>query len=249
MTFDPLEQFNIIGFCKPQHSAFIPGIFDSVSIVGMLNVLLFSAVSLTVLSTKPTGFISYRNIFLYTISELKVLISSNMVFKKPIFSCYLISLFFFILFSNVFGMIPYSVTVTSFFVISFFCASVTFIGSTITGLKYNKIKFFSVFLPGGVPLVISIFLIIIEMISYFSKVLSLSIRLFANMMSGHTLLKILLGFSWLMLISGQSIAVFGLIPLFVVFCVTFLECMIAFLQAYIFIVLSLIYFNDVVNLH
>jgi ATP synthase subunit 6 len=119
-----------------------------------------------------------------------------MVFKKQIFLGYLIYLFFFILFSNVFGMVPYNSTVTSYFVLSFFFASITFIGVTIVGIRYHRINFLQIFLPDGVPKQIAIFgLLGIEIISYFSRVLSLSIRLFANMMSGHTLLKILLGFA------------------------------------------------------
>lgn len=133
--------------------------------------------------------------FFSVIELLNSIFTSNMLFKKQIFMGFLINLFFFILYSNTFGMIPYSVTVTSYFALTFFFAAVTFFSVTLVGIFYNKFEFFKVFLPGGVPLVISVFLIIIECISYVSKVLSLSIRLFANMMSGHTLLKILLSFS------------------------------------------------------
>jgi ATP synthase subunit 6 len=105
------------------------------------------------------------------------------------------------------------------------------------------------FLPEGIPLVISIILIAIEFISYFSKVLSLSIRLFANMMSGHTLLKILIAFAWTIIWLGFSFSVFGVIPIFIVFLVTGLEFVIAFLQAYVYVVLVSIYLNDLINLH
>jgi F-type H+-transporting ATPase subunit a len=118
-----------------------------------------------------------------------------MIFKKQIFLSYLITLFSFILFSNIFGMIPYNVTVTSYFVLSFFFAAITFISVTLVGIRYHGKNFIKILLPEGVPFMIALILIPIEFISYFSRVLSLSIRLFANMLSGHTLLKILLGFS------------------------------------------------------
>lgn len=97
------------------------------------------------------------------------------------------------------------------------------------------------------------FLFIIECLSYFSRVISLSVRLFANMLSGHILMKILIGFVWSIAVAVSSISVIwsfvSIFPLLVVFCVTFLEIVIAFLQAYVFFVLLSIYLNDVINLH
>ena len=93
------------------------------------------------------------------------------------------------------------------------------------------------------------FLIIIELISYIARVFSLAIRLFANMMSGHTLLKILAGFSWSILNSGDFFLIFSLLPTVVIIAVSFLEVAIAFLQAYVFVILLCIYINDVLHLH
>jgi ATP synthase subunit 6 len=97
--------------------------------------------------------------------------------------------------ANMVGLIPYSFTATSSFVITFFLALSYFIGINIISVFKNKWTTPNLFLPSGVPLAIAPFLILIEMVSYFAKVFSLSIRLFANMMSGHALLKILIGFS------------------------------------------------------
>lgn len=103
-------------------------------------------------------------------------------------------LFLLILVSNLLGMVPYSITVTSHFIFTFYYALSFFIGINLIGILYHKEKYFVLFLPDGVPITIIPFLILIEYISYFSRVLSLSIRLFANMMSGHILMKILIGF-------------------------------------------------------
>jgi ATP synthase subunit 6 len=104
-------------------------------------------------------------------------------------------------------------------------------------------------LPSGVPLGIAPFLIIIEIVSYFAKVFSLSIRLFANMMSGHALLKILIGFSWTLLGTISYYTIIALFPWILVTVIMFLEALIAFLQAYVFTILVTIYINDVLTDH
>ena len=93
-------------------------------------------------------------------------------------------------------MIPYALTVTSYIVLSFFLSLSAFIGLNLVGLILNGTTIWKLLLPEGIPLIISTGLVLIEFISYISKVFSLSIRLFANMMSGHTLLKILIAFAW-----------------------------------------------------
>jgi len=107
----------------------------------------------------------------------------------------------------------------------------------------------NLFLPSGVPIFIAPFLVIIEFISYIAKVFSLSIRLFANMMSGHALLKILIGFSWALLSSGSALILLSIFPWIIVTAIMFLEMLIAFLQAYVFIILLSIYINDVLSSH
>ena len=103
-------------------------------------------------------------------------------------------IFFFIFLSNILGMVVYSFTITSSLILTFFFSSSFFFGSNIYGFLLNLSNFFSLFIPRGVPVVILPMLFIIEIISYFSRVISLAVRLFANMLSGHALLKILLSF-------------------------------------------------------
>jgi ATP synthase subunit 6 len=153
--------------------------------------------------------------------------------------------FMIILVCNVQGMIPYSFTVTSHLIVTFSLALAIFIGINILGILKNRRHFLSLFFPPGAPLGLAPLLVFIELVSYVFRVLSLSIRLFANLMSGHTLLKILSGFAWV------AVSHWGLflIPLAIIFLVTGLELAIAFLQAYIFSVLLCIYINDAFNLH
>lgn len=153
--------------------------------------------------------------------------------------------FIIILTCNVLGMIPYSFTVTSHAIITFSTALAIFIGINIIGILKNRYHFLSLFFPPGAPLALAPLLVFIELVSYVFRVLSLSIRLFANLMSGHTLLKILSTFAW------ASVSFWGLflIPIGIIFLITGLEVAIAFLQAYIFSVLLCIYINDAFNLH
>lgn len=106
----------------------------------------------------------------------------------------ILNLFLFIFFSNVLGMSPYSLTVTSSIVLTFFLSFQFFFGVTTVGIIEHRVRSLGFFLPSGVPLAVAPFLVVIELISYFARVLSLAIRLFANIMSGHSLLKILAGF-------------------------------------------------------
>lgn len=124
-----------------------------------------------------------------------------------------------------------------------------FIGNNLIGISFHKENYFVLFLPEGIPVPIIPGLILIEYVSYISRIFSLALRLFANMMSGHILLKILISFVWAT-ISSNLIHWFWIgLPLFVISLVIGLEFVIGFLQAYVFIVLISIYLNDVINTH
>ena len=152
------------------------------------------------------------------------------------------TLFLFLLFGNVLGMIPGSFTFTSHIAVTFTLAFVFFLVITIIGLAKHKLHFFSLFFPHGAPLLTAPILIPIELISYFSRPVSLSVRLFANMMVGHTLLKVIAGFAimlgWL-----------GFVPLALLVGITALEFLVACLQAYIFTILICLYLHDALHLH
>nr|YP_011017856.1 ATP synthase F0 subunit a [Pseudoceramium tenerrimum]WQF69732.1 ATP synthase F0 subunit a [Pseudoceramium tenerrimum]WQF69768.1 ATP synthase F0 subunit a [Pseudoceramium tenerrimum] len=186
-----------------------------------------------------------ENLYLLTAGVVK----DNLGLKGEFYFPFIFSLHLFLLFCNLIGMIPYSFTVTSHIIFTFSLALLIFIGINIIGLKTHGLLFFSLFLPRGVPLIIVPLLITIEFLSYIVKVFTLSIRLFANMTSGHTLLKIIAGFSWTMLNAGGLLAVLHVIPLVLLLALVGLELAIAGLQAYVFTLLTCIYLNDVLNLH
>jgi F-type H+-transporting ATPase subunit a len=155
---------------------------------------------------------------------------------------FIFTLFIFTLFGNILGMLPYGYTFTSQIAVTFFMAMVVFLGVTLIGLFKHGLHFFSLFFPHGAPLFTAPILIPIEVVSYLSRPISLSVRLFANMTVGHVLLKVLAGFV-------VALGFFGFVPLIVLVAITALELLVALLQAYIFTILCCIYLNDALHLH
>jgi F-type H+-transporting ATPase subunit a len=156
---------------------------------------------------------------------------------------FIFTLFMFVLFCNMIGMIPYSFTVTSHIIVTFVLAAMIFIGVTIIGFIKHGFKYLELFVPKGVPKVLLPLIVVIEIISYLSRPVSLSVRLFANMMAGHTMLKVFGGFVISLGLLG------GWLPLSFSVALTGLEILVAFLQAYVFAILTCIYLNDALNLH
>nr|YP_008994200.1 ATP synthase F0 subunit 6 [Gracilariopsis chorda]AEX37493.1 ATP synthase F0 subunit 6 [Gracilariopsis lemaneiformis]AGO19252.1 ATP synthase F0 subunit 6 [Gracilariopsis chorda]ATG87360.1 ATP synthase F0 subunit 6 [Gracilaria chouae] len=177
------------------------------------------------------------------------IVQDNLGSKGEFYFPFIFTLHLFLLFCNLIGMIPYSFTVTSHITFTFGLALSIFLGINIIGIQTHGFKFFALFLPRGVPLPIVPLLITIEFLSYIVKVFTLSIRLFANMTSGHTLLKIIAGFAWTMLSAGGLLAIFHIIPLGLLLALIGLELAIAGLQAYVFTLLTCIYLNDVLEFH
>ena len=155
---------------------------------------------------------------------------------------FIFTLFMFILAGNLLGMLPYAYTFTSQIVVTFGLAFVVFIGVTIIGLVRHGTHFFTYFFPDGAPLWMAPLLVPIEVISYLSRPVSLSVRLFANMMAGHTMMKVFGGFT-------VALAFFGFAPLAMIIALTGFEILVAFLQAYVFTVLTCIYLHDAIHLH
>jgi len=156
---------------------------------------------------------------------------------------FIFTLFMFVLFSNMVGMLPYSFTTTSHIIVTFALAAIVFVGVTIIGFVKHGIKYLELFVPKGVPMVLLPLIVVIEIISYLSRPVSLSVRLFANMMAGHTMLKVFGGFVISLGLLG------GWLPLGFSVALTGLEILVAFLQAYVFAILTCIYLNDALNLH
>lgn len=153
------------------------------------------------------------------------------------------SVFFFVLGGNLLGMIPYTFTYTSHIIVTFGLAMMVFLFVTILGFVIHGVHFFGFFVPKGVSIFLTPIIVPVEIISYLSRPVSLSIRLFANMMAGHTMLKVFAGFC------VSLGVVYGIAPLAINILLTGFEIVISCLQAYIFTILSCIYLNDAIHMH
>ena len=155
---------------------------------------------------------------------------------------FIFTLFMFILFGNLLGLVPFGFTFTSHIIVTFALAALVFIGVTIIGLWRHGFHFLTLFVPHGVPPILLLLLVPIEVLSYFIRPFTLSIRLFANMLAGHTMLAIFGGFA-------GAVGIFGIIPLAIDVALIFLEILVAVLQAYVFTILTCLYLRDAIKLH
>ena len=238
---DPIHQFEIkelipLELFETNISFTNSSLFMSLAIISVILLLL---VSIKNQSLIPSRLQSISEIFYEFIANM---ISDNIGEKGHKFFPLIFTLFAFILFGNLLGMLPYTFTFTSHIIVTFVLAIFIFLFVTLLGIFIHGFKFFGLFVPKGVPMLMLPLMIPIEIISYLSRPISLSVRLFANMMAGHTMLKIFAGFVF-------SLGIFGVAPLIVTVALTALEVLIAFLQAYVFTILTCIYLNEAINLH
>lgn len=233
---NPMEQFSVLPFS---------GFITNVTICFFITILTYSY-----FSKQDSFFFKNTNLYLFLILKLNILFDifkNNLSVNIIVYLPTIFVIFTSILCANVCGMTPFYFTTTSLFVVTFFFAFGIIMGTTIIGVIEHKEQFLTFFSPPNSPAFLLPVLVVIEYISYIAKVFSLSIRLFANMTAGHMLLKILVGVSY-HLFSTSPYIVF-LLPSIVVFFIMVLEFGVAFLQAYIFAVLSVIYTDNALNLH
>jgi F-type H+-transporting ATPase subunit a len=203
------------------------------------------AISLLVLSTARANTIPSR---LQVIGEslfsmIEDMLSQNVGPEGKKFVPLIFSLFMFILTCNLIGMIPYTFTVTSHFSVTFILAILVFFTITIVGFAKHGLHFFSLFLPHGTPMWLAPLLIVIELIAFLARPISLCLRLGANMLAGHVMLKVLAGFLVALAVYAKPI------PMPLIVALIGFEFFVTVLQAYIFTILSCVYLNDAVNLH
>lgn len=182
---------------------------------------------------------------IYTFAE-SMLVEATGPAGKP-YTPLIMSLFLFVLLGNLLGMIPYGFTFTSHIVVTFALASVVFISITIFGFIKHKARFLRIFYPAGTPLYIAPLLLPVEIMSYFIRPISLSIRLFANMVAGHAMLKIFASF--VVMLGTTSFFPIAILPFFLNVAIIGFELFVAALQAYVFTILTCIYLNDAINLN
>lgn len=252
--FSALEQFLIL----PLLPFTFRGIYDfsitNCTIIFFLLLFLFFILYFLFKNTKDSTFDyipdDIQILFEVIYSLILSLVLSNIKNDRSAYFFPLVFvLFTFVLAINTIGLIPYSFTLTSQIVVTLFLSVFIFIGINIIAYKIHNIKIFSLFLPAGTDLALALLLVPIEAISYIFKPISLSIRLFANMMAGHTLLKVIAGFAFTLIGSTGAVYFFHLLPLIVLIPLFGLELAVAFIQSYVFTILICIYLNDSMNLH
>jgi len=245
----PLEQFevtNLIGFNAP-----ILGYLNlSLTNLALYSVLtLFLIVSLHYLANNETKLVPSK----WSIALESLFASINSLVReqigKEIYLPFIYSLFFFILIGNLIGSVPYSFTITTSAVVSIGLSFTIWVGVTILGLSIHKVHFFSYFIPSGTPLALVPLLVLIELVSYVARAASLGLRLFANMVAGHTLMKILATFLYQMFSAGIIMFVVTLIPFALFLAILGLELAVAVIQAYVLTILTASYIKDAIELH
>lgn len=245
LIMDPLEQFSILSMMGTVFTGSVYRL-NSMFFYIFANIYLIEILFNLYFKTFPKN--QVLNWFTLTIwSLVKTIVKENIRSKRFQHFSILLFLFMFLLISNLVGLLPYSYTVTSSFLVTFFLSLSHFIGINIIGISSKQWEFPANFFPSGVPVVIAFILIPIELISYISRVFSLSVRLFANMVSGHTLLKILIYFT--LVLFNLYFGVLSLAPILLVTFIFFIEILMALIQAYVFIILIAIYINEATASH
>lgn len=237
----PLEQFEV----KPLLPIMVGGTDASFT-----NASLFMALAVALVTIFVVGGMRGRALVpgrWQSMTELAYefvagMVRDNVGSKGRQYFPFIFSLFMFVLFGNLLGMIPYSFTFTSHIIVTFALAAVVFVLVTIVALVRHGLHFFSYFFPSGAPVATAPLIIPIEILSYLSRPVSLSIRLFANMMAGHTMLKVFAIFT-------VAMGVFGVLPLAVNVALIGFEVLVAILQAYVFTILTCLYLHDAIHLH
>ena len=237
----PLHQFEIQTIA-PVH---IGGVNASFTNSSLLMVIAITAVTaFLVLGMRRRALVPSRWQSMAELSYEFVagMVRDNVGHEGRAYFPFIFTLFMFILFCNAFGLLPYSFTVTSHIVVTFAMAATIFAGVTVIGMVKHGFRFLTFFIPKGVPAYMMPLLVPIEVLSYLARPVTLSLRLFANMMAGHTMLKVFAGFV-------VALGVFGVAPLIVIIALYSLEVIVAVLQAYVFTIITCLYLSDALHLH
>ena len=238
---NPLEQFQIVPLIPIRSGAMDISFTNSSQfmVITTIAIMVLFMLGLSKRSIVPNRF---QMICELSYNFIANLLRANVGDQGRSYFPFIFSLFMFVFFCNLIGLIPYTFTVTSHIIVTFAFAGLIFIGVTLIGFIKNGFGYLRMFYPSGVPVYMAPIIIPIEVISYLTKPVSLSVRLMANMLAGHSIIKIFAGFIVMM-------GFFGVIPLAGLVAIYALETFIAFLQAYIFTILTCIYLNDALHPH
>ena len=247
----PLEQFEVTSFVA-LNAPLLGGINLSLTNLGFYSlVVLVLSIGVHVLGSNDRRLIPSRwSVGLESsYASLHGMVKEQIGSANEMFLPFIYALFFFIIIANLNGNVPYGYTLTTSIIVSIGLSFTIFFGVTILGLYRHGIHFFSYFVPAGTPIGMVPLLVLIELISYLARAFSLGVRLFANMVAGHTLLKILSGMLWPILTSGIIMFFVALLPMAIFLALVGLEIAVSFIQAYVFVVLTCVYLRDAIDLH
>lgn len=248
MLFSALEQFQIYPLVYGLH--YNLSLTNQTLVIGLSFLIFFSATLL--INDIHSGFLipGRFQILIETLYVTVVSIIYENTGKEGIkFFPFIFTVCLFILLSNIVGLVPYSFTVTSHLVVTLALALSLFVGIVSVILKKHKWKSLQLFLPQGTSLFLSFLLVPIEIVSFFFKPLSLGVRLFANIIAGHTLLKVIGGFAWAIIAKGGFLLCLHVFPLLILVLLIGLELGVGLIQTYVFLILVSIYFREGLNLH
>jgi F-type H+-transporting ATPase subunit a len=237
----PLEQFAIERLV-PIHIGGIDVSYTNAAL--MMTIAVVAVTALMVLATRRAGLVPgrWQSVAEMLYEFVADMVDSNIGQGGRQFFPFVFTLFAFILFANLLGMIPYSYTTTSQIIVTFALAAVVFILVAAIGIIRHGFHFLSLFVPHGVPKFLLLLLVPIELLSYCIRPFTLSIRLFANMLAGHTMLAIFGGFA-------ASLGILAFFPTAINVLLVGLEFLVAVLQAYVFAILTCLYLSEAVHLH
>jgi F-type H+-transporting ATPase subunit a len=247
VELNPMHQFTIQPLV-PLHLGGVDVSFTNQSLL-MVIVVLAASLFLT-LAVKPNRLVPTRG---QSMAELSYEFVSNMIHSSTgedglKFFPFVFTLFIFVLLANFFGMVPGSFTITSQIAVTFALASLVILAVIVTGFMKHGIGFLKLFVPHA-PLPLLFLLVPIEIISFLTRPISLSVRLFANMLAGHTMLAVFGGFVVALGAAGGVLSVLSIAPMLLIVAIMLLELLVAFLQAYVFAILTCIYLNEALHLH
>lgn len=252
MVYSPLDQFKI----APLISLQFAGIDLSVTnflIVSLLTLFVIQSFVFFIKDSSTNSFFivpsGWQNLIEKIYGLVTQLLSDIITTGSEKYFPFMSVLFMFILSNNLIGMVPYSFTTTSHITLTFFLSFSIFVAMNVIGFQKHGVELFSLFLPANTTFFLALLLVPIELISYIAKPISLGVRLFINLMAGHSLLKVIVGFSWNMLLVENLKGIVFVIPLLILVLLMGLELGVAVIQAYVFITLTCIYLNDSEALH
>lgn len=248
MYNSPLEQFQLVKLLNIKVIGFDLSITNG-TLALMLGMLIPMILMTWALERRLLVPNNWQLLFENLLNELYKMVKETLGTKGTKYYIFILTLFVYILVLNMFGIIPYSYSITAQVIMTLYISISIWLGVTILGILKFGFDYFSMFMPPGSPLILAPLLVMIEILSYFARGISLGVRLAANITSGHILLGIISGFGWNMLSSGTIWSIVAIFPIVLLYLLGLLELGVGVVQAYVFSLLATIYLNDTLELH